>query len=154
MVLKSNDSKPIEILLAEDNPAEARLVLEGFKDAVAKHNITVLRDGQEVLDHLSRICQDSGDTFPDLIILDLNMPKKSGHEVLAYLKADKALSVIPVIIFTASDAPRDIRESYELHASAYLTKPIDFWEFKKLVRSLDEFWFNFVKLPTVLKNGN
>ena len=147
-------TRPIEILLAEDNPADARLTLEGFNSTEAQHNITVLEDGQQVIDYLIRERQNRDKGYPDLIILDLNMPKKTGHEVLADLKSDEQWSMIPVIIFTASDAPNDILKAYRLQANAYLTKPIDFGEFTKLVKSIDEFWFNFVKLPTVFSNGN
>ena len=147
-------TRPIEILLAEDNPADARLTLEGFNSTEAQHNITVLEDGQQVIDYLIRERQNRDKGYPNLIILDLNMPKKTGHEVLAELKSDEQWSMIPVIIFTASDAPNDILKAYRLQANAYLTKPIDFGEFTKLVKSIDEFWFNFVKLPTVFSNGN
>ena len=147
-------TRPIEILLAEDNPADARLTLEGFNSTEAQHNITVLEDGQQVIDYLIRERQNRDKGYPDLIILDLNMPKKTGHEVLAELKSAEQWSMIPVIIFTASDAPNDILKAYRLQANAYLTKPIDFGEFTKIVRSIDEFWFNFVKLPTVFSNGN
>ena len=147
-------TRPIEILLAEDNPADARLTLEGFNSTEAQHNITVLEDGQQVIDYLIRERQNRDKGYPNLIILDLNMPKKTGHEVLADLKSDEQWSMIPVIIFTASDAPNDILKAYRLQANAYLTKPIDFGEFTKLVKSIDEFWFNFVKLPTVFSDGN
>jgi len=153
MVVNNAPTRPIEILLAEDNPADARLTLEGFKQAVGSHNITVIPDGQQVMEYLRRDCQTPAGTYPDLIILDLNMPKKTGHEVLAELKADAELSIIPVIIFTASDAQGDVLESYKLQASAYLTKPIDFDEFALMVRSIDEFWFNFAKLPAISSNG-
>ena len=145
--------KPIEILLAEDNPADARLTVEGFKDATVKHKMTVVEDGQQVLDYLRRQLSYADVCLPDLILLDLNMPKKNGHEVLLELKADEKLSVIPVIIFSASSAEGDILKSYRLHASAYVTKPIDLEEFISVVRSIDEFWFKFVKLPKVLSNG-
>lgn len=154
MVVKNAPTRPIEILLAEDNPADARLTLEGFKQAVGSHNITVIEDGQQVMEYLRRKCQYPDRTYPDLIILDLNMPKKTGHEVLAELMADTELSIIPVIIFTASDAQGDVLESYKLHASAYLTKPIDFDEFALMVKSIDDFWFNFAKLPALSSNAN
>ena len=154
MALSYSQTRPINILLAEDNPADAMLTLEGFKSAEAVHNIVVFGDGQQVIDHLNQECRRSNASLSDMIILDLNMPKKSGHEVLAELKSNELLSIIPVIIFTASDAQRDIVESYRLHASAYLTKPIDFAEFIRLVKSIDEFWFNFVKFPEVGPHGN
>ena len=146
--------KPIEILLAEDNPADARLTVEGFKDAAVKHNMIVVEDGQQVLDYLRRKLPYADVSLPDLILLDLNMPKKTGHEVLSEIKSDEVLSVIPVIIFTASSAPSDILESYRLQANAYITKPIDLDEFIRLVRSMDDFWFKFVKLPGVFTNGH
>lgn len=154
MVLQNSNTRPIEILLAEDNPADARLTIEGFKSAVSLHNITVLEDGEQVMDYLVQERQNPHPVYPDILILDLNMPKKTGHEVLAELKADDALSVIPVIILTASEAQRDIIEAYKLHANAYLTKPIDFDDFTKLVKSIDEFWLTFVKLPVGLTNAN
>ena len=154
MVLSNADTRPIEILMAEDNPADARLALEGFKYAVANHKITVIEDGEQVMEYLDRVRQDPDQKTPDLILLDLNMPKKTGHEVLAELKSDRELSLIPVIIFTASDAQGDVLLSYRLHASAYLTKPIDFGEFTKMVKSIDEFRLNFVKLPAATAHGS
>lgn len=148
------NSRPIEILLAEDNPADAVLTLEGFKEANLEHHITVVEDGQQVLDYLNGKRLNPETALPDLILLDLNMPKKDGHEVLLEIKSDTELRIIPVIIFTASDAERDILEAYKLQANAYLTKPIDLDEFIRLVKSMDEFWFNFVKLPTGFSKGN
>lgn len=144
---------PIEILLAEDNPADARLTVEGFKDASAKHNITVVENGQQVLDYLRRKLPYAHVSLPDLILLDLNMPKKNGHEVLSEIKSDEELSIIPVIIFSTSSAQCDILEAYRLQANAYITKPIDLDEFIKLVKSIDEFWFKFAKLPKAVSNA-
>ena len=146
--------RPIEILLAEDNPADARLTIEGFKDAAVKHNMTVVEDGQQVLDYLDVRRHDPEASLPDLILLDLNMPKKSGLEVLSEVKSDLELRMIPIIILSASDSERDITEAYRLQANAYITKPIDLDEFTKLVRSVNEFWLNFVKLPRVSANGH
>lgn len=145
--------KPIEILLAEDNPADARLTVEGFKDAAINHNMAVVEDGQQVLDYLRRELPYTDVSIPDLILLDLNMPKKNGHEVLSEIKSDEELRIIPVIIFSASSAPSDVLKAYRLHASAYLTKPIDLDEFRDLVRSINDFWFKFVKLPKGVGNG-
>ena len=139
--------KPIEILLVEDNPADARLTLEGFKVAKVRNKITVVEDGVEALAYLRGEGAYAHLTLPDLILLDLNMPKKNGCEVLAEIKADEQLKRIPVLVFTVSSANQDIMEAYNLHASAFISKPIDFDEFLRIVYSLTEFWLTIVKLP-------
>ncbi len=141
------NGKPIEILLAEDNPGDARLTVEGFKDAKVKNNITVVVDGKEALAYLRQQGPYANVAPPDLILLDLNMPKKDGREVLAEIKADENLRCIPVLIFTISSADKDILEAYNLQASAFITKPIDLDEFITVVKSLEEFWLTIVKLP-------
>ena len=140
-------TKPIEILLAEDNPGDARLTVEGFKDAKVKNNITVVVDGKEALAYLRQQGPYANVARPDFILLDLNMPKKDGREVLAEIKADENLKCIPVLIFTISSADKDILEAYNLQASAFITKPIDLDEFITVVKSLEEFWLTIVKLP-------
>jgi len=145
--LDTTQFKPIEILLVEDNPADARLTLEGFKDAKVKNQITVVEDGVEALAYLRGEGAYANVTLPDLILLDLNMPKKNGREVLTEIKADERLRRIPVLVFTVSSANKDIMEAYNLHASAFISKPIDFDEFLRIVRSLTEFWLTIVKLP-------
>ena len=139
--------KPIEILLAEDNPGDAQLTVEGFKDAKVENNITVVEDGKEALAYLRHEGPYADVQLPDLILLDLNMPKKDGREVLAEIKADEGLRRIPVLIFTVSSAEKDILAAYNLQASAFITKPIDLDEFITVVRSLEEFWLSIVKLP-------
>ena len=139
--------KPIEILLVEDNPADARLTLEGFKVAKVRNKITVVEDGVEAMAYLRGEGAYAHVTLPDLILLDLNMPKKNGCEVLAEIKADEQLKRIPVLVFTVSSANQDIMEAYNLHASAFISKPIDFDEFLRIVYSLTEFWLTIVKLP-------
>ena len=139
--------KPIEILLAEDNPGDARLTVEGFKDAKVKNNITVVEDGIEALAYLRHEGPYANAALPDLILLDLNMPRKDGREELAEIKADEKLWHIPVLIFTVSSAEKDILAAYNLHASAFITKPIDLDEFITVVKSLEEFWLSIVKLP-------
>jgi len=139
--------KPIEILLAEDNPGDARLTVEGFKDAKVKNNITVVEDGEEALAYLRHEGPYADVALPDLILLDLNMPKKDGREVLAEMKADEKLRRIPVLVFTVSSAEKDILAAYNLQASAFITKPIDLDEFITVVKSLEEFWLTVVKLP-------
>ena len=145
--LDTTRSKPIEILLAEDNPGDARLTLEGFKDAKVKNNITVVEDGQEALAYLRQEGPYADVALPDLILLDLNMPKKDGREVLAEIKADEKLRRIPVLIFTVSSAEKDILTAYNLQASPFITKPIDLDEFITVVKSMEEFWLTIVKLP-------
>ncbi len=139
--------RAVEILLAEDSPGDARLTVEGFKDAKVKNNITVVEDGIEALAYLRHEGPYADFTLPDLILLDLNMPKKDGREVLAEIKADEELRRIPVLVFTVSSAERDILEAYNLQASAFITKPIDLDEFITVVRSLKQFWLTIVKLP-------
>ena len=139
--------KPIEILLVEDNPGDARLTVEGFKDAKVKNKITVVEDGKEAMAFLRREGPYATVELPDLILLDLNMPRKDGREVLTEMKADERLRHIPVLVFTASSAERDILEAYNLQANAFITKPIDLDEFTKVVKSLEEFWLTIVKLP-------
>ena len=139
--------KPIEILLAEDNPGDARLTVEGFKDAKIKNNITVVEDGIEAMAYLRHEGPYANAAHPDLILLDLNMPRKDGREVLAEIKADENLMRIPVLIFTVSSAERDILAAYNLQANAFITKPIDLDEFITVVKSLEEFWLTIVKLP-------
>ena len=139
--------KPIEILLAEDNPGDARLTVEVFKDAKVKNKITVVEDGIEALAYLRHEGPYANAVLPDLILLDLNMPKKDGRKVLSEIKADEKLRRIPVLVFTVSRAERDILEAYNLQASAFITKPIDLDEFMTVVRSLEEFWLTIVKLP-------
>ena len=139
--------KPIEILLVEDNPGDARLTLEGFKDARIRNNITVVEDGIEAMAYLRHQGPYADVALPDLVLLDLNMPKKDGREVLADMKADEALKHIPVLVFTISTAEKDILEAYHLQASAFITKPIDLDEFIRVVKSMKEFWLTVVKLP-------
>ena len=139
--------KPIEILLAEDNPGDARLTVEGFKDAKVKNHITVVEDGTQALAYLRQEGPYANVALPDLILLDLNMPRKDGREVLAEIKADENLMRIPVLVFTISSAERDILEAYNLQANAFITKPIDLDEFITVVKSLEEFWLTIVKLP-------
>ena len=139
--------KPIEILLVEDNPGDARLTVEGFKDAKVKNKITVVEDGKEAMAYLRHEGPYATVELPDLILLDLNMPRKDGREVLTEMKADERLRRIPVLIFTVSSAERDILDAYNLQASAFITKPIDLDEFITVVRSLEEFWLTIVKLP-------
>ena len=133
--------------MAEDNPGDARLTVEGFKDAKVRNRINVVEDGVEALAFLRQEGKYVDAVRPDLILLDLNMPKKDGREVLAEIKADEDLKRIPVLVFTVSNAEKDILAAYNLQASAFITKPIDLYEFITVVKSLEEFWLTIVKLP-------
>lgn len=139
--------QPIEILLVEDNPGDVRLTREALKEAKVHNNLYVASDGVEALDFLFR--RDGYEDFPqpDLILLDLNLPRKSGHEVLAEIKDHTVLRRIPVVILTTSEDEEDILRTYELHANAYVTKPVDLSRFIEVVRSVEDFWLAIVKLP-------
>lgn len=139
--------KLVEILLIEDNPGDVRLTQEALKDGKVKNNLHVAYDGEEATDFLFQRNQYKNAPRPDLILLDLNLPKKNGKEVLAEIKADKNLKGIPVIILTISKAEEDIIRSYDLHANCYLIKPIDLNKFFEVVKSIEDFWLTLVKLP-------
>ena len=139
--------KPVEILLVEDNPGDVRLAKEALKDARVLNNLRIAKDGQEALDFLHREGNYTGAPHPDLILLDLNLPKKDGREVLAEIKTDKDLKRIPVVVLTTSKAEEDILRSYDLQANCYITKPVDLDEFIKVITSIKNFWLTIVKLP-------
>jgi len=140
---------PIEILLVEDNPGDARLTREALRDAKVRNNLHVAADGVEALAFLRREGKHAAVPKPDLILLDLNLPKKDGREVLDEIKRDDRLRHIPVVILTTSQAERDIAESYRLRANAYVTKPVDLEQFLKVVRSIEHFWLEIVKLSRI-----
>lgn len=141
-------TKPIEILLVEDNPADARLTMEALKDGKVKNNLAMVPDGVEAMAYLRNQGKYAGAVRPDLILLDLNLPKKDGREVLAEVKSDPALRSIPVVVMTVSKAEEDILKSYDLHANCYVNKPVDFEQFMRVVRTIEDFWLTIVKLPT------
>lgn len=138
-----------EILLIEDNPADVLLIQEAFKEAKLRNRISVAGDGEEALQYLQRQGSFGNALRPDLILLDLHLPKRNGREVLAEIKNDPELAEIPVIILTTSSEDEDIHQAYRLHANCYLTKPVDIDSFLALVRGIDEFWLTLVKLPAV-----
>jgi CheY-like chemotaxis protein len=140
-------SKTIEILLVEDNPADIRLAQEAFKDAKVRNILHTVGDGVEAMAFLRRQGKYADVARPDLILLDLNLPKKDGREVLAEIKTDERLKLIPVVILTVSKDEEDILKTYNLHANCYITKPIDFEQFMKVVKGIEEFWLTIVKLP-------
>ena len=138
---------PIEVLLVEDNPGDVRLTREAFSEGHIHNNIHVAGDGEEAIAFLRQEGDYEGAPRPDLILLDLNLPRKNGEEVLEEIKNDGVLRRIPVIVLTSSEAEEDIVKSYDLHTNAYLTKPVNPDEFVRLVRSFEQFWLSLVKLP-------
>jgi two-component system, chemotaxis family, response regulator Rcp1 len=142
--------KPVEILLVEDNPGDVRLTREALKEAKVINNLTVLKDGVEALAFLRQQGAYGGAAIPHLILLDLNLPKKDGREVLAEIKADEKLKRIPVVVLTTSQDEQDVFKSYNLHANCYVTKPVDLEQFMTVVKSIEDFWLGIVMLP---KNG-
>lgn len=142
------DERQVEILLVEDSPGDVRLTIEALKEGKIKSHLSIARDGVEALDFLHRRGSYSNAPRPDLILLDLNLPKKDGREVLAEIKGDPQLKRIPVVVLTTSNAEEDIIRSYDLHVNCYITKPIDMEEFIKVIESIDDFWFSIVQLPT------
>ncbi|HWY12348.1 MAG TPA: response regulator [Bacteroidia bacterium] len=143
-------SRPIDILLVEDNPGDIRLTQEAFKDGKIKNDLNVVMDGEEAIYYLKKTGQYSNANTPDIILLDLNLPKKDGREVLAEIKDDPLLKCIPVIILTTSSAQSDILSTYSHHANCYIMKPVDFNQFITVIRTIEDFWLTIVKLPAKL----
>ena len=141
------DDKAIDLLLVEDNPGDVRLAREALKESKVKNRLFVVEDGVEAMSFLRQEGKYAGAPRPDLIILDLNLPRKSGREVLAELKNDEDLKRIPVVILTVSRDEEDIMRSYNQHANCYITKPLDFGKFMEITRAIEEFWLTIVKLP-------
>jgi chemotaxis family two-component system response regulator Rcp1 len=139
--------KTIEILLVEDNPGDVRLTVEALKEAKVINHLTVLKDGVEALAYLRREGRYANAARPHLIVLDLNLPKKDGREVLAEIKEDDGLKRIPVVVLTTSEDEQDVLKSYNLHANCYVTKPVDLERFIEVVRSIEDFWLGIVVLP-------
>lgn len=138
----------IEILLVEDNPGDVRLTREALKDAKVANTLHVVEDGVSALDFLNRRPPFTGASRPDLILLDLNLPRKNGRELLAEIKSDDRFKVIPVVILTTSQAEEDVLRAYNLHANCYITKPVDFTLFTTIVRTIEDFWLTIVTLPS------
>jgi len=143
----SAPGNPVEILLAEDNPGDVTLSKKALEQGKLANNLHVVTDGVEALDFLRQTGEYDDTPRPDLILLDLNMPRKDGQDVLKELKADDDLCRIPVVVLTSSESEEDIAKSYELNANAYLTKPVDFDGFIEIVNRLENFWFKIAKLP-------
>ena len=140
-------SPPIEILLVEDNPGDVRLTKEALKEGKVYNNLHWAKDGLEALEFLRRQGIHAKAPRPDIILLDLNLPKKDGREVLSVIKSDDRLKHIPVVVLTTSKAEEDVLRSYELHANCYVTKPVDLEKFIVVVQSIDRFWLTVVTLP-------
>jgi CheY-like chemotaxis protein len=141
---------PIEILLVEDNPGDVDLTREALEGGKLCNNLHVVSDGEEAMDFLRKQGKHASAPRPGLVLLDLNLPKKNGREVLAEMKADQDLKRIPVVVLTTSKAEEDIHKSYNLHANCYITKPIELAHFIKVVQAIEEFWLTIVELP---RNG-
>lgn len=139
--------KPIEVLLVEDDPGDELMTREAFEDNKIRNTLHVVRDGQEALDFLYRRGEHTEAPRPDLVLLDLNLPKYDGRQVLEQIKSDPELALIPVVVLTTSSAEEDILRSYKLHANAYVTKPVDLDQFIAAVRQIDEFFVTVVRLP-------
>jgi len=145
---KDEFGRPIEILLVEDNPGDVRLTIEALKEGKVHNRLSVAKDGVEALAFLRREETYANAARPDLILLDLNLPRKDGREVLAEIKEDPVLRRIPVVVLTTSKAEEDILRTYDLHANCYITKPVDLEQFISVVKSIDDFWLSVVRLPS------
>ena len=139
--------RPIEILLAEDNPGDVDLTKEAFEEAKMANNLHVTEDGEATISFLKKEGEYENSPTPDIILLDLNLPKVSGHEILDFIKTDENLKKIPVVILTSSEAEEDVVKSYNLHANSFITKPVDLEKFLKVVKTVEDFWLHVVKLP-------
>ncbi len=139
--------QPIDVLLAEDDQGDVVLIKESLKHSKIVINMNVVKNGQECMEYLRRTGQYESVTKPDLVLLDLNLPKKDGRQVLTEMKIDQYLKKIPVVILTTSEAEADIAKTYEMGANCYVTKPVDFQQFQKVVNEIAHFWFTVVKLP-------
>ncbi len=142
-----HDIKPVEILLIEDNPVDVRMTQEAFKDYRVANNLHVVTDGEAGMDFIRRRGEYANAPRPDLILLDLNLPKKDGREILDEIKSDDHLRAIPVIVLTTSDLDEDMMGSYCHQANAFITKPIEFDDFVNMMRTTGDFWLTFVRLP-------
>jgi CheY-like chemotaxis protein len=139
--------RPVEILLVEDSPSDTELTVEALKEAKIRNHLSAVEDGVQAMEFLRRQGRFAGAPRPDLIMLDLNLPRKDGREVLAEIKSDPVLKLIPVVVLTTSRAEQDVLRAYQLNANCYITKPVDFDQFLTVVRSIESFWLFVVTLP-------
>jgi CheY-like chemotaxis protein len=147
--MKYSQAKPIEILLVEDSPLDIKLTQEALIEGKVKNNLHVVMDGEDAMDFLRKTGKYQGVPRPDIILLDLNLPRKDGREVLAEMKSDPDLRRIPVVILTTSRAEEDIVKTYDLHVNCYVTKPVDMNQFLEVIKSISNFWLTVVALPPV-----
>lgn len=146
--------RPIEILLVEDSPSDTQLTVEALREAKVRNSLSIVEDGEQALEYLRREGKYARATRPDLIMLDLNLPRKDGREVLAEIKADEELKTIPVVVLTTSRAEQDVLRAYQLNANCYITKPVDFEQFLDVIRMIESFWLFVVTLPPKPKPGH
>jgi CheY-like chemotaxis protein len=151
--MNTDQGRPIEILLVEDSPSDTDLTLEALKDFKVRNHVSVVEDGVLAMQFLRRQGAYAQAPRPDLIMLDLNLPRKDGREVLAEIKGDNLLKTIPIVVLTTSRAEKDILSAYELNANCYINKPVDFNQFLEVVRSIESFWLFVVTLPPAAKAG-
>jgi two-component system, chemotaxis family, response regulator Rcp1 len=151
--VNGSNLKPVEVLLVEDNTGDVRLTLEAMKEGKVINNLSIASDGVEAMAFLRKEGRYKEAVRPDIILLDLNLPRKDGREVLAEIKADPSLRLIPVVVLTTSQADEDILRTYNLHANCYVTKPVDLEQFINVVKSINDFWFSVVKLPPATQNA-
>jgi len=145
--MNEQQGKVIDILLVEDNPGDVRLAQEALKESKVRNKLYVVDDGVEAMDFLRKQGKYAGSPRPDLILLDLNLPRKSGREVLAEVKTDEDLRRIPIVVLTVSRAEEDVIKCYNHHANCYITKPLDFNQFMEVTKAIDDFWLTIVRLP-------
>lgn len=150
--MESEVSRQVEFLLAEDNPGDVRLTQEALRDSKIRNNLNVVTDGMEAMAFLRRQGKYANAPTPDVVLLDLNLPKMDGREVLAEIKSDPLLKRIPVVIITSSEAEKDILRTYDLHANCYVSKPVDLDQFIKVIQAIENFWLTIVKLPSDTRN--
>lgn len=151
--MSPNSLREVEILLVEDNPADVLMTRSAFEDFKIANTLHVVEDGVEAMAYLRQEGEFAGAPRPDLIMLDLNLPRKNGREVLAELKADPALRNIPVVVLTTSRSEQDVLQAYDLHANSYIVKPVGFVNFVEAIKSIKNYWFSLVTLPTEIKYG-
>ena len=148
-----NENRPVEILLVEDNPGDVRLTKEALKEGKVYSNLHTVKDGVEAMEYLRKQGKYAAVPRPDIILLDLNLPRKDGREVLEEIKSDSSLKRIPVVVLTTSKAEEDVLRTYNLHANCYVTKPVDLEKFMVVVKTIDSFWLTVVTLPPNGKEG-
>jgi two-component system, chemotaxis family, response regulator Rcp1 len=152
--MTTTSTRPVEILLVEDSPSDTELTVEALKEAKVRNHLSIVEDGVQALEFLRRQGIYAQAPRPDLIMLDLNLPRKDGREVLAEIKSDDALKTIPVVVLTTSRAEQDVLQAYSHHANCYVTKPVDFEQFLNVVRSIESFWLMLVTLPRATRSAS